>query len=162
DGPVAVAAGGEPGRGAGGLPDHSPLRPAHTGHCGQSGGQSLLSGRTHLGHAGAGTGPGAHSIPETIQAVLASRIDRLPPEAKRLLQTAAVLGTEVPVPLLHAIAERPGEAVEQSLARLQAGEFLTETRLVPERVYTFRHVLTQEVAYGSLLQERLRALHATI
>src|SRR5207247_798019 len=54
-----------------------------------------------------GADPGEHSIPETIQAVLASRIDRLPPEAKRLLQTAAVIGPEVPVTLLQAIAEGP-------------------------------------------------------
>ena len=101
-------------------------------------------------------------VPETIQAVLAARIDRLPPEAKHLLHTAAVLGTEVSVPLLAAIAELPEAVLHRSLAHLQAAEFLYETRLVPERVYTFKHALTHEVAYGSLLQERRRLLHARI
>jgi class 3 adenylate cyclase/tetratricopeptide (TPR) repeat protein len=101
-------------------------------------------------------------VPATVQAVLAARIDRLPPEKKRLLQTAAVIGTEVPWPLLQAIAEVPEEALHRGLAHLQAAEFLYETRLFPEREYTFKHALTHEVAYGSLLQERRRALHASI
>ena len=101
-------------------------------------------------------------VPATVQAVLAARIDRLPPEEKRLLQTAAVIGTEVPLPLLQAIAELPEEALHRGLAHLQAAEFLYETRLFPELEYTFKHALTHEVAYGSLLQERRRALHARI
>jgi class 3 adenylate cyclase/tetratricopeptide (TPR) repeat protein len=106
--------------------------------------------------------PAVPGIPDTIQAVLAARIDRLPPAEKRLLQTAAVIGTEVAVPLLQAIAELPVEALHRGLAHLQAAEFLYETRLFPELVYTFKHALTHEVAYGSLLQERRRALHARI
>ena len=86
----------------------------------------------------------------------------MPPEDKRLLQTAAVIGTEVPLALLQAIAELPEEVLHRSLAHLQAAEFLYETRLFPEQVYTFKHALTHEVAYGSLLQERRRALHARI
>ena len=101
-------------------------------------------------------------VPATVQAVLAARIDRLPPEEKRLLQTAAVIGTEVPLPLLQAIAELPEAALHRGLAHLQAAEFLYETRLFPEREYTFKHALTHEVAYGSLLQERRRVLHARI
>jgi class 3 adenylate cyclase/tetratricopeptide (TPR) repeat protein len=101
-------------------------------------------------------------VPATVQALLAARIDRLPPEDKRLLQTAAVIGTEVPWPLLHAIADTSDEALYRSLAQLQAAEFLYETSLFPERVYTFKHALTHEVAYGSLLQERRRVLHARI
>jgi predicted ATPase len=101
-------------------------------------------------------------VPATVQAVLAARIDRLPPEDKRLLQTAAVIGHEVPLPLLQAIAEAPEEALRRSLAHLQAAEFLYEARLFPELEYTFKHALTHEVAYGSLLQERRRALHARI
>src|SRR5262245_14990704 len=109
----------------------------------------------------------AHAIPTvqmpaTVQAVLAARIDRLPPEEKRLLQTAAVIGTEVPLPLLQAIAELPEEVLQRGLAHLQAAEFLYETRLFPEREYTFKHALTHEVAYSSLLQERRRVLHARI
>ena len=101
-------------------------------------------------------------VPATVQAVLAARIDRLPPADKRLLQTAAVIGTEVSLPLLQAIAELPEEALHRSLAHLQADEFLYETRLFPEHEYTFKHALTHEVAYSSLLQERRRTLHARI
>src|SRR5437660_1130390 len=101
-------------------------------------------------------------VPATVQALLAARIDRLPPEDKRLLQTAAVIGTEVPWPLLQAIADTPDEALYRSLAHLQAAEFLYETSLFPEPAYTFKHALTHEVAYGSLLHERRRALHARI
>jgi class 3 adenylate cyclase/tetratricopeptide (TPR) repeat protein len=101
-------------------------------------------------------------VPATVQAVLAARIDRLQPEAKRLLQTAAVIGTEVPLPLLQTIAEMPEESLQRGLAQLQATEFLYETRLFPEHEYTFKHALTHEVAYGSLLLERRRVLHARI
>ena len=101
-------------------------------------------------------------VPATVQAVLAARLDRLPPEDKRLLQTAATIGTDVPLPVLQAIAELSEAELHRGLARLQAAEFLYETRLFPEREYTFKHALTHEVAYGSLLQERRRGLHARI
>jgi class 3 adenylate cyclase len=101
-------------------------------------------------------------VPATVQAVLAARIDRLPPEEKRLLQTAAVIGTELPFTLLQAIAEASEEALHVGLAHLQAAEFLYETRLFPEQEYMFKHALTHEVAHGSLLQRRRRALHARI
>ena len=94
--------------------------------------------------------------------MLAARIDRLPPEAKRLVQIAAVIGSEVPVPLLQAIAVLPEATLHRGLVHLQAAEFLYETRLFPDQVYTFKHTLTHEVAYSSLLQERRRALHAQI
>jgi tetratricopeptide (TPR) repeat protein len=101
-------------------------------------------------------------VPATVQAVLAARIDRLPLEDKRLLQTAAVIGTEVPFALLQAIADVPEAVLQHSLAHLQAAEFLYEMRLFPEREYSFKHALTHEVAYGGLLQERRHALHARI
>jgi hypothetical protein len=101
-------------------------------------------------------------VPAMVQAVLAARIDRLPPEVKRLLQTAAVIGTEVLLPLLQAIAEMSEEVLHHSLTHLQAAEFLYETRFFPEREFTFKHALPHEVAYGSLLQERRRVLHARI
>src|SRR5262249_7973868 len=97
-----------------------------------------------------------------VQTVLAARIDRLSPEAKRLLQTAAVIGMEVSCPLLAAIADLPDIELHRHLTNLQAAEFLYETRLFPEPEYTFKHALTNEVAYGSLLQERRRSLHARI
>jgi class 3 adenylate cyclase/tetratricopeptide (TPR) repeat protein len=101
-------------------------------------------------------------VPATVQAVLAARIDRLPPEEKRLLQCAAVIGEGVPFPLLQAIAEEPEETLRLRLAHLQAAEFLYEASLFPDLVYTFKHGLTYQVAYQSLLQERRRALHAKI
>jgi tetratricopeptide (TPR) repeat protein len=101
-------------------------------------------------------------VPATVQAVLAARIDRLSSEAKHLLQTAAVIGLEVPLPLLETIAQLPTHTLYRSLAHLQTAEFLYETQLFPERVYTFKHALTYEVAYGGLLQERRRTLHTQI
>jgi class 3 adenylate cyclase/tetratricopeptide (TPR) repeat protein len=102
------------------------------------------------------------TIPATVQAILAARIDRLAPEAKRLLQAAAVIGKDVPLPLLLAIADAPEPAVRAELTRLQAAEFLYETRLFPDLEYTFKHALTHEVAYGGLLHDRQRALHVRI
>jgi tetratricopeptide (TPR) repeat protein len=101
-------------------------------------------------------------VPAAVQAVLAARIDRLPPEEKQLLRTAAVIGTEVPLALLQAVAEVPEEPLRLGLTHLQAAEFLYETRLFPDIEYTFKHALTQQVAYETLLQERRRALHARI
>ena len=88
-------------------------------------------------------------VPATVQAVLTARIDRLPPEEKRLLQTAAVIGTEVPLALLQALAEGTDEALRVGLAHLQAAEFLYETRLFPDLAYTFKHALTHEVLWES-------------
>jgi tetratricopeptide (TPR) repeat protein len=102
------------------------------------------------------------TIPDTVQAILAARIDRLAPEAKRLLQTAAVIGKDVPMPLLLAIADAPEHEVRAELTRLQAAEFLYETRLFPDLEYTFKHALTHDVAYVGLLHDRQRALHARI
>jgi class 3 adenylate cyclase/tetratricopeptide (TPR) repeat protein len=102
------------------------------------------------------------TIPATVQAILAARIDRLAPEVKRLLQAAAVIGTDVPVPLLLAIADAPEPGVRAALTHLQAAEFLYETRLFPDLEYTFKHALTHEVAYQGLLHDQRRALHARI
>jgi tetratricopeptide (TPR) repeat protein len=104
----------------------------------------------------------ALAVPDTIQAVLAARMDRLPAAERRLLQAAAVIGKDVTAPLLQAIAEQPEAALQRGLAHLQAAEFLYETRFSPEREYTFKHALTQDVAYASLPQGRRRALHARI
>jgi predicted ATPase len=101
-------------------------------------------------------------VPATVQAMLAARIDRLPPEEKRLLQTAAVIGMTVPLPILQAVAEASDKALRVGLAHVQAAEFLYETRLFPDLEYTFTHALTYEVAYGSLVQERRRVLHAHV
>ena len=101
-------------------------------------------------------------LPASARAILAARIDRLSPVDKRLLQAAAVIGKDVPFPLLQAIAEPSDESFRQGLQRLQAAEFLYESRLFPEIEYTFKHALSHEVALAGLLQERRRALHARI
>jgi class 3 adenylate cyclase/tetratricopeptide (TPR) repeat protein len=101
-------------------------------------------------------------VPPTVQAMLAARIDRLPPEDKRLLQVAAVVGKDVPWVLLQAIADLPDEALRSGLDCLQSAEFLYETGLYPELEYSFTHALTHEVTYGGLLQERRRELHARV
>jgi len=101
-------------------------------------------------------------IPATARALLASRIDRLSPEDKRLLQAASVIGTDVPFDLLEAIMDEDDSKLRPGLARLQAAEFLYETRLFPELEYTFKHALTHEVTYGGLLQDRRRPLHARV
>jgi len=101
-------------------------------------------------------------VPATVQAVLAARIDRLPAEEKRLLQSAAVIGKDVRLVLLQSIADQSEEEISRGLIRLQAAEFLYETSLFPEVEYTFKHALTHEVAYGSLLQERRQVLHGRI
>jgi class 3 adenylate cyclase/tetratricopeptide (TPR) repeat protein len=104
----------------------------------------------------------AIEVPAAVQVILAARIDRLTAEDKQLLQTAAVIGKDVPFVLLRAVAEAPEDAVQRGLAHLQAAEFLYETRLFPDSEYTFKHALTHEVTYGTLLQERRKALHAHI
>ena len=76
-------------------------------------------------------------LPATVQAILAARIDRLTLEDRRLLQAAAVVGKDVPFPLLEAIADEPEPRLRDGLARLQAAEFLYEARLFPDLEYTF-------------------------
>jgi class 3 adenylate cyclase/tetratricopeptide (TPR) repeat protein len=102
----------------------------------------------------------AVAIPDTIQGVVMARIDQLPDAVKRLLQTAAVLGREVPLHLLAAIWEEP-DSLDAHLQELQQQEFLYEHIGKEEPVYVFRHGLTQEVVYASLLTSRRQALHAT-
>src|SRR6185503_6143627 len=95
-------------------------------------------------------------MPSTVQAVLAARIDRLSPDAKALLESAAVIGKDVAVPILQSIAGLPEHELLTDLGHLRAAEFLYELRLFPDLEYTFKHALTQEVAYGSVLHERRR------
>jgi class 3 adenylate cyclase/tetratricopeptide (TPR) repeat protein len=101
-------------------------------------------------------------VPATVQSILASRIDRLPLEEKRLLQSAAVIGKDVPFVLLQGIADLGEDELRRGLEHLQAAEFLYETSLFPDLEYTFKHALTHDVAYGSVLQDRRRELHARV
>ena len=101
-------------------------------------------------------------VPATVQAILAARIDRLPPEEKHLLQVAAVVGYEAPYRLLEALAEGKEEDLHRGLAHLQGAEFIYEARLFPELEFSFKHALTHEVAYQNLLQDRRRELHVKV
>jgi class 3 adenylate cyclase/tetratricopeptide (TPR) repeat protein len=100
-------------------------------------------------------------VPNTIHDVVMARIDRLPEATKRLLQTAAVIGREFPLNLLHAVWEGPGRP-EEHLHELARLEFLYERVETEGSVYVFRHALTQETAYGSLLERHRRAYHGAI
>src|SRR5262249_16736681 len=103
--------------------------------------------------------PALH-VPPTVETVLTARIDRLDPEDRRLLQTAAVIGKDVPLLLLETVADLQAAALRPGPARLHATEFLHEDALSREALYRFKHALTHEVAYRALLPERRRALHA--
>ena len=98
-------------------------------------------------------------LPPTVQAVLASRIDRLPPEEKELLQTLAVIGREFSLPLLKHVVDYSEDTLQPLLSHLRDAEFIYEQPAFPESEYVFKHAFTQEVAYTSLLQERRRILH---
>ena len=98
-------------------------------------------------------------LPLTVQGVLASRIDRLSAEQKEMLQTLAVMGRESPIGLIRQVASKAEAQLERMLLDLQAGEFIYEQPALGEVEYTFKHALTQEVAYNSVLMERRRLLH---
>ena len=101
-------------------------------------------------------------LPTTVQGILAGRIDHLPAEEKELLQTLAVIGTEFPLTLVRAIVQQPPDTIDRWLSRLQTGEFIYEQPAAGDIEYTFKHALTHDVAYNSLLTERRRLLHERI
>ena len=123
----------------------------------ESGALSGASGAYHLEQTEATV-----DLPDTIQAIIAQRIDRLQPVDKQLLQTASVIGTHVPLSLLQMVSEQDNESLERGLDNLQSTEFLYETQLFPEIEYTFKHAHTHLVAYQGLLQEQRKILHARI
>jgi predicted ATPase len=98
-------------------------------------------------------------LPTTVQGVLAARMDRLPPDEKVLLQTLAVIGREFSSSLLKKVVWQPETELYSQLSHLQAAEFIYEQPAFPDVEYIFKHALTQEVAYNSLLQERRKVLH---
>ncbi len=105
---------------------------------------------------------GELKIPPTVQAILAARIDRLPQDAKDLLQTLAVIGREFPLSLISAVVSIPDDETRRLLDVLQLGEFIYEQPAIGDSEYTFKHALTQEVSYNSVLMERRRQLHGRI
>jgi predicted ATPase len=90
---------------------------------------------------------------------LASRIDRLPPPEKELLQTLAVIGKEFSLSLVRQVTGQTEGSLQGRLSRLQTAEFIYEQPAFSEPDYVFKHALTQEVAYNSLLLERRKILH---
>ncbi len=98
-------------------------------------------------------------LPPTVHGILAARIDRLPNEQKELLQTLAVMGRESPLRVIRQMASVAEVQLERILADLQAGEFVYEQSAATDVEYVFKHALTQEVAYNSLLIERRKQLH---
>ncbi len=98
-------------------------------------------------------------VPATVQAVLAARIDRLPPQEKELLQTLGVLGREFPLGLIRHVTLKANDELSRMLSELQLAEFIYEQPAVGDTEYIFKHALTQEVSYNSLLIERRKQLH---
>jgi predicted ATPase/DNA-binding IscR family transcriptional regulator len=101
-------------------------------------------------------------LPATVEAVLAARIDRLPEREKHVLQTAAVIGREFTEPVLRRLVELPEIDLTTALQKLTTAEFIYEEALYPQAQYTFKHALTREVAYNSLLNERRLTLHENV
>ncbi len=98
-------------------------------------------------------------IPTTVQGILAARIDRLPAADKDLLQTLAVIGMEFPVSVIKQVVQQSSDELERILSDLQLGEFIYEQPAFPEVEYSFKHALTHDVAYNSVLSERRKQLH---
>jgi class 3 adenylate cyclase/tetratricopeptide (TPR) repeat protein len=101
-------------------------------------------------------------IPPTVQMILASRIDRLPADEKELLQTLAVIGKEFPLGLVRQVAGKSDDDLERMLSNLQLSEFIYEQPALPDVEYSFKHALTHEVAYNSMLQERRGMIHECV
>jgi predicted ATPase len=102
------------------------------------------------------------SIPPTVQAVLAARMDKLAESDKSLLETAAVIGKEFELPLLKKVSGARDDAIAASLDRLSDGGFIALVDSYPDAVYAFQHPLTQEVAYRTQLGESRSALHRRV
>lgn len=123
--------------------------------------RSLIEGGTLASEDGTwrvGPPAMASAVPDTIQGVLLSRIDRLAEELKVLLQKASVIGRVFFYRVLKTLAEE-GVGVDGQLASLQDSDLLHERARLPEIEYAFKHALTQEVAYHTLLGPQRRALH---
>jgi class 3 adenylate cyclase/tetratricopeptide (TPR) repeat protein len=105
--------------------------------------------------------PSEVQVPDTIQGIIAARMDRLDENLKRIMQVASVIGREFAFPVLQAITGIE-EDLKSHLLNLQRLELIYEKTLFPELEYIFKHALTQEVAYNSLLQQRRKEIHEQI
>ena len=101
-------------------------------------------------------------IPESVQAVLASRIDRLGNAQRELLQTASVIGSDFAIALLQQVADISHSKLRTLLADLQAADFLFQVPNTASHQFRFKHALTHEVAYGSLLSRPRQELHGRV
>ncbi len=117
---------------------------------GARGAYRLLAPAEHIG------------LPATVESVLAARIDRLPEREKRVLQSASVIGKKFSEPILRRVADLGDGELRAALQALTSAEFLYQEALYPEAEYTFKHPLTQEVAYRSQLAERRARVHAAV
>src|SRR5499433_3625752 len=115
--------------------------------------------RGERGHYRLEITPTALHISPTVQGVLAARIDRLATDEKELLQQLAVIGRVFPLSLVKHVVMRPEDELYRVLSSLQSKEFLYEQPALPEVEYRFKHALTQEVAYGTVLHDRRKDLH---
>ncbi len=100
-------------------------------------------------------------VPDTIQGIIAARMDRLEESLKRIMQVAAVIGREFAFRILETITEMK-EELKSGLVNLQGLEFIYEKGLFPDLEYIFKHALVQEVAYNSLLVNRRKEIHEKI
>ncbi len=116
----------------------------------KSGGMYILNGAPSSIHA-----------PETIQGIIAARIDRVEENLKSIMQAAAVVGREFAFRILREIMEMK-EGLKSRLLQLQGLEFISERRMFPELEYIFKHAFTQEVAYDSLLLQKRKQIHKKI
>ena len=105
--------------------------------------------------------PSDIQVPDTIQGIIASRLDRLSEELKETVQVASVIGREFSLRLLETVTGL-GKVLKSYLIQLQSLEFIYEKSLFPEPEYIFKHALTQEVAYNSLLLKRRKEIHERI
>ena len=101
-------------------------------------------------------------LPGTVQGVIRTRLDRLDPDTKEVLRVAAVVGREFAVPVVERVLAGEGLSSEQALLRLTELGLVQRVRVVPDQLYRFKHVLTQQVAYDTLLQHQRRALHGQV
>ncbi len=106
--------------------------------------------------------PSELRMPATVQGILAERIDRLSARQKELLQTLAVIGRKSPIGLIREVASGTKSQLDLTLVELEAAEFVYKQRGLTENDYIFKHALTQEVAYNSLLIERRKLLHEKV
>jgi transcriptional regulator with GAF, ATPase, and Fis domain/tetratricopeptide (TPR) repeat protein len=127
--------------------------------------RALVETRALTGERGAyrlERSPATLPVPRTVEAVLAARVDRLPVDAKRVLEAAAVIGNDIPFQILHAVCEGDATDLRRTIDTLQAAELVYERSLWPDVEYTFKHSLTHEVTYDALLDDQRRALHARV